>query len=231
MAAMSFRQPQHFVLILLLFSACVRLGRQRSHDVFKILLLTCWAALAFRVQRDNWTIVLPAIAILGENFGIEGDKSRAAQQGIANKEYLYVGAGVAILLGISFLSVPNSQVLETRLERVLPVKACEYIQQNHLPGPIFNDYGWGGYLMWKLPEYPVSIDERLNLYGEEFSGAYFETVMGKRRMETLPGFTRDQIILFPASMPMTKALTTIPVLQHQFREVYRDKIATVLVRR
>ena len=231
MAAMSFRQPEHFVLTLLLFCACLGLGRRRSHDLLKILLLTLWAVLAFRIQRDSWTIVLPSIAILGEAIRIHGDGSVAAGQKSAGEQCVYVAAGVAIMLTLSFFSLPTNQALETQLERVLPAKACDYIQNNHLAGPIFNHYGWGGYLMWKLPEYPVSIDERLDLYGDEFSGAYFEVVMGKRRMETLPGFASEQMILLPVNLPMAKALTTIPVLQQQFREVYRDKIAIVLVRR
>ncbi len=230
MAAMSFREPQHFMLTLLLFSACFGLGRRHSHDIFKILLLALWASLAFRVQRDNWIIVLPSIAILGDVIGIDRDRG-APGQGRVKKEYPYIAAGVAILLTLSFFFLPSNQTLETRLERVYPVKACDYIQKNHLPGPMFNEYGWGGYVMWKLPEYPVSIDERLNLYGDEFSAAYFETVMGKRRMETLPGFTSERIILLPVSLSIAKALTTIPVLQQQFREVYRDEIAIVLVRR
>jgi len=231
MAAMSFRRPEHFVLILLLFSACLRLGRQRSHDIFKILLLVLWAALAFRVQRDNWTIVLCSIAILGDPIGIDGDQFGAAGQGNGYKKYLYVTAGVSILLTLSFFFLPSNRTLETRLEGVLPAKACDYIQENHLSGLIFNEYRWGGYLMWRLPEYPVSVDERLNLYGDEFSDAYFEVAMGKRRMETLPGFTSAQIILLPVNVAMAKAFTTIPVLQQQFREVYRDEVAIVLVRR
>lgn len=230
MAAMSFRQPQHFALILLLFSACLGLGRRRSHDLFKILLLMLWAILAFRVQRDSWTIVLPAVAILGEAIAKDRDESGASEQGWPKKRYLYVSAGVAILLTLAFFFLPDTQALQTRLERVFPVKACEYIQNSHLPGPIFNDYRWGGYLMWKLPEYPVAMDERLSLYGDEFSRAYFETIMGKRRMETLPGFTGERMILLPVKISMAKALTTIPVLQQQFREVYRDNLAIVLVR-
>jgi hypothetical protein len=50
-------------------------------------------------------------------------------------------------------------------------------------------------------------------------------------METLPTFARAQTILLPVSFAMTKALTTLPALQAQFREVYRDDIAVVLVRR
>ena len=231
MSAMSFRQPEHFVLALLLFCACLVLGRQRSHDIFKIILLTLSAALAFRIQRDSWTVVLSSIAIIGEAIRGHDDKSVAAGQRTLDKERLYVAAGVVILLTVSFIAMPANQTLEARLERVLPARACDYIQSNRLAGPIFNEYGWGGYLMWRLPEYPVSIDERLSLYGDEFSDAYFEVIMGRRKMETLPGFASEQIILLPVKLSMVKALTTIPVLQQQFREVYRDDIAIVLVRR
>jgi len=229
MAAMNFRLPEQFVLILLLFFACLRMGRQHSRDIFKILLLTLCAALSFRVQRDNWTIVLSSIAVLGETLGVETNESGASGQ--ESVRYRYVAAGVALVLTLAFFALPSSRTLETRLERVLPAKACDYIRENHLSGTIFNEYRWGGYLMWRLPEYPVSIDERLDLYGDEFSEAYFEVIMGKRRMETLPGFTSERVILLPAGLSMAKALTTIPMLQQQFREVYRDEIAVVLVRR
>jgi len=232
MAAMNFRQPEHFVLALLLFSACLGLGRQRSYDIFKILLLVLWAALAFRIQRDSWTIVLPSVAIIGDTISVHADASVAAAQKHWHTERLSVAAGgVAILLALSFIFLPTNQTLETRLESVFPAKACNYIHDHHLAGHIFNEYGWGGYLMWKLPEYPVLIDERLNLYGDEFSEAYFEVVMGKRRMETLPGFASQRVILLPVKLSMAKALTTIPVLQQQFRDVYRDDITIVLVRR
>jgi len=45
------------------------------------------------------------------------------------------------------------------------VGAADYIENNHLDGPLFNAYSWGGYLMWRLPWLPVSIDGRTNLYG------------------------------------------------------------------
>lgn len=115
MTAMSFRQPEHFVLIVLLFSACLGLGRRRSHDLFKILLLTLWAALAFRVQRDSWTIVLSSIAILGGAIRINGDESVAGGQRSADKKFLYVAAGTFIVLTLSFFSLPSNQTLETRL--------------------------------------------------------------------------------------------------------------------
>jgi hypothetical protein len=82
-----------------------------------------------------------------------------------------------------------------------------------------------------LPEYPVSIDQRMNLYGEQASGAYFDVIMGRQRMETFPAFAGAQTILLPKGLAITRALTTIPALQQQFREVYSDDLAVVLVRR
>ena len=230
MAAMSFRQPEHYVLAVLLFFACLALGRQRLHDIFKILLLVLAAALAFRIQRDNWTVVLASIAVIGDAAHSFSAKPLVGQRTLSAERF-YVAAGVIVVVILSFVFLPTNQTLEVRLGRVFPAKACDYIQTNHLRGPVFNEYGWGGYLIWKLPEYSVSIDERLSLYGGEFSDAYFEVIMGREKMETLPGFAGQQIILLPVDFSMAKALTTIPVLRQQFREAYRDDIAIVLVRR
>jgi hypothetical protein len=231
MAAMDFRRPEHFLLLSLFLAACVGLGRRRSSDLFKILLLALCAALAFRIQRDSWIVVLPSIAILAEAIGNRASTNPAARPATAPKQKIWIAIMAATVLMISFLCLPANPVLQLRLRRVLPAEACDYIRDNHLPSPIFNEYQWGGYLTMHLPEYPVSIDERLNLYGVQTSESYFRVAMGKQRMETLPSFASAQTILLPANAAMARALTTIPSLQEQFREVYRDDIAVVLVRR
>src|SRR5215204_2290772 len=48
-----------------------------------------------------------------------------------------------------------------------PVAAVKVMQSHQLPQPIFNEYDWGGYLIWKLyPSYRVYIDGRADVYGE-----------------------------------------------------------------
>jgi hypothetical protein len=42
-----------------------------------------------------------------------------------------------------------------------PVKAVAYLKQHQCPGNLFNDYNYGGYLIWKLPKQPVFIDGRM----------------------------------------------------------------------
>ena len=42
-----------------------------------------------------------------------------------------------------------------------PAGAADYLLANHVPGPLFNTYEHGGYLIWRLwPEYKVFIDGR-----------------------------------------------------------------------
>ena len=66
MQALAFRRPQHFVLLLLVMAAFLALGRQRSRDLFKFGAMGIFVMLAFRVQRDVWCVVFPAIAVIAD---------------------------------------------------------------------------------------------------------------------------------------------------------------------
>ena len=47
-------------------------------------------------------------------------------------------------------------------------------------GPIFNAYGWGGYLIWKLhPERAVYIDGRADVYGDALVEDYLRAEAGE----------------------------------------------------
>jgi hypothetical protein len=46
-------------------------------------------------------------------------------------------------------------------ETFYPQKAVLYLRENLPKGEIFSTYGWGGYLIWKLPEKKVFIDGRM----------------------------------------------------------------------
>ena len=118
-----------------------------------------------------------------------------------------------------------------KASNVFPVKACDFIRENRLPGPLFNTYYWGGFLIWYLPEYPVAIDGRLDLYGDEITDRYFRVTDGTQRLETDPSFTGAHTILLERSSGMLKALTTLPVLRAQFDVAYQDDVAALLLRK
>jgi hypothetical protein len=231
MQALDFRRPQHFVLLLVVMAAFLALGRQRSRDLFKLGVMGIFVMLAFRVQRDVWCVVFPAIAVIADAVA---DWQHEPEPRKSSQGWKWERRLVAVLVLVVFLAaiirIPSSKALMNQVSRVFPVKACDFIRANQLPGPLFNTYSWGGFLTWYLPEYPVAIDGRLNLYGDEINERYFKVTDGTQRLETDLDFTRARTILLERNSAMMKALTTLPVLRVQFRVVYQDDLATVLVR-
>jgi hypothetical protein len=42
-----------------------------------------------------------------------------------------------------------------------PYDAVQFVKENPIEGNMFNLYGWGGFLIWQLPEYKTFIDGRM----------------------------------------------------------------------
>jgi hypothetical protein len=42
-----------------------------------------------------------------------------------------------------------------------PLKAVQYLKENKLEGNMFNEYNWGGFLIWQYPEKKTFIDGRM----------------------------------------------------------------------
>jgi hypothetical protein len=88
--------------------------------------------------------------------------------------------GVILLGGLSYIaSGLNSETVDEVQREHLPVQAVEFIVAEELDGPMFNSYNWGGYLMFALPEYPVYVDGRTDLYKNEFLTDYLNTAVGR----------------------------------------------------
>jgi len=68
---------------------------------------------------------------------------------------------ILFFYGTRFSAVDlNSLSMESEL---FPEYGVEFLKKNALPGPLYNPYEWGGYIIWKLyPEYTVFIDGRVN---------------------------------------------------------------------
>jgi hypothetical protein len=231
MQSLAFRRPQQFVFMLLVMAAFFVLGKQRSRDLFKLGALTIFIVLAFRVQRDVWCAALPAIAVIADALASwHGNTEPETKSQPWKWEKPLVAAVVFLVLVAAVVHLPSNATLTAQAARMFPVQACDFIRTNHLPGPLFNAYAWGGFLMWYMPEYPAAIDGRLNLYGDEINERYFKVASGDERFEADPDFARARTILIERNAPMTKALTTLPVLREQFRVAYQDDFATVLVR-
>ena len=231
MKSMGFRHPQEFVLMLLVMAAFLALGRRRSVEVFELLTLLAGTLVAFRISREGWLAVLPAVAALSGGLGLGTPQDQADQSAPSRQEWWGAAALTAAALMIAIVIVPRPQTLMQRASVGSPVKACDFIREKQLPRPIFNEYSWGSFLTWYLPEYPVVVDSRGELYGNEILDNYFTIVSGKELLESQPMVARAGTLLLEKESAIAKALINLPGLRAQYDLVYSDDISSVYIKR
>ena len=126
-----------------------------------------------------------------------------------------------------FLAFPSRRNLIAQVEDHSPVKAVEFIQAQHLPAPMLNDWDDGGYLIWAAPEYPVFIDGRADVY--EWTGVIDE--FGKwATLQTAPDLLLDKyhinFCLLERNSPMANVLPLLP----NWKAAYSDARSVIFVR-
>ena len=229
MTSMSFRRPQEFAIMLLLMTAFLVLGRQRSLALFELLILVAGTLVAFRIQRDGWLAVLPAVAIVSSVSRWNRGESESMVHAVRSREWIWGAALTAVIVVFAVVRLPESRALMATVSQQYPVKACDYIRENRLPQPLFNDYSWGSFLTWYLPEYPVAVDGRVEFYGDDMLGSYFDVVGGKQLLESDARVARAGTLLLERESGMAKALVNLPKLSAEYRLVYSDDLASVFV--
>lgn len=224
--APGFRRPEDYVLLLLVMSAFLALGLRRSRDLFLLALVSVSAALSFHAQRDTWLVVLAAVAVIGQSLR-EAKAGRASFAATHMRELLIsAAASLVVLVLIAAFAVPAPPALLAKAARTYPVAAADYIRDRRLPQPLFNAFEWGGFLTWYLPEYPVAIDSRLELYGDDFIVQYSKMMNAEIPYTEFPALANARTILLPRASIMAQALATLPA----YKVAYSDDVATVLTR-
>jgi hypothetical protein len=134
---------------------------------------------------------------------------------------------MALSLLVVFLAFPSRANLAAQAEEKSPAGAVNFIKTHHLSGPMLNDYTDGGYLIWAMPEHPVFIDGRAEVY--EWAGVLQE-FGAWATLQTDPNTLLDkygiQFCLLEANAPMTYVLP----LMHNWKSVYSDSQSTIFVR-
>jgi hypothetical protein len=122
---------------------------------------------------------------------------------------------------------PTRAEIETIMARTFPVGAVAYLRQHPVSGPMYNTYGYGGYLIWSLPEQKVFIDGRGDLY--EDGGAFLEYLQVANLKPAAFMVLRAHAIqacLVESQEPVATVLETNP----EWEKRYSDGVSTLFVR-
>ena len=108
-----------------------------------------------------------------------------------------------------------------------PVAAVEFLKSQRLPGPIYNRYGWGGYLIYQLyPEYRVYIDGRADVYGDAFFTETMHTYDGLGNWRAPLDKYGVQTILIDTDGALSSLLRN----DDEWSEIYQDDQAVIFRR-
>jgi hypothetical protein len=111
-----------------------------------------------------------------------------------------------LLLGVGRLIQATSDQTESEAQ-VFPRAAVNWIVQNQPEGQIFNSYGWGGYIIWRLyPAYRVYIDGRADVYGDQFLYAFMNVYRANPGWEKTLEIQDIRIILVEPGSSLANAL-------------------------
>jgi hypothetical protein len=140
---------------------------------------------------------------------------------------MVLGTAGIVLLATAFAQRLTNRRLEELVAAKYPVEAARVIEDRGDSGPLFNHFNWGGYLIWRLPRLPVSLDGRTNLHGDAKILRCSNTWAGGAGLEEDPDLAAANVIVAEQDMVLTNLLRNDP----RFQLVHEDTRALVFVRR
>ena len=153
---------------------------------------------------------------------MRGRVSRRRATGSLPNAILILGS-----LGLAFAAFPSQSALVSQVNRGNPVGAVDFIRRSHLTGRMLNEYVYGGYLSWALPEQKVFIDGRADVYA--WTGVFADY----GRWATLRDDPnrllykyRIDFCLLSQSAPLARVMSYLP----GWSERYSDSQSVIFVR-
>jgi hypothetical protein len=208
-------QVQPFAWLIFLTLGAVGVSRRRL-ALTDFLLVTGFAYMGLLAGRNValFALVAPAVitrhaapvlSSLGRRLGWQPVSNIPANPRLSRLNLL-----ILVLLGLAV--VAKSSLVFPQAENVkffqtaLPLAAIDRIREERPAGRLFNSYNWGGYLLWALPDYPVFIDGRTDLYNQEIIDQWLQVVRAEEGWKAVLDRWQVRLILLEPNMPLIEHL-------------------------
>ena len=213
---------QVFALMFVFFLA-VMIFRPR-YRLDEILLLAFAIFLAFEHRRffPFMAIVLaPMVAVL---------LSRWIPKYAASSDHYVLNAVLIAALLVGWVRLfPSRRDLDKAIASLYPQAALNYITGHPQPGRLFNEFLWGGYMIWKRgPQHKVFIDGRTDVY--EYAGVFGDYLhivqLNPQALFLLRKYDIGSALLTPDD-PLGTLLNALP----NWQRVYADDVCVLYARK
>jgi len=111
---------------------------------------------------------------------------------------------------------------------VFPVEVVNFLEKNPPEGNMFNEFNWGGYLLFRLwPRYNVFLDSQSDFYGEGLIREYDQIMSADDDWQSLLENYQVDWVIIPLNSPLATAITN----NTNWKIVYNDNTALIGIRR
>jgi hypothetical protein len=209
-----------FVILGCVFLLCIMRKAELLWHELLLLALGAWLACSHERMLFGFGILVAPILsrLLSTEWG-----------GFSPKEDLPWANAVLIgaALIFAFWMFPTRQDLAGQVLKQSPVKAVAFIKSHHLSGRMFNEYVYGGYLIWAAPEHPVFIDGRADIF--EWSGV-FEEYGQWVSLQSDPHTLLDKYGIDFCLLDRQSSMANVLPLLHDWKLAYSDNSSVIFTR-
>lgn len=238
------QQPFFWMLVATLGAAGLSIRRLDGSDLVCVVGFAYLAILARRNFGPFALVAAPVLArhlsnVLAEQHALHAEKWLVFDPGMRMNSKVQPGGHARLILNLLLVTilalvaigkmilVSSPAYVAREISRLYPSGAVAWIAQAQPDGNLFNEYNWGGYLVWTLPDYPVFVDGRTDLFDQPLLEAYQLTNAG------VPGW-QDRLDQFGINLALVEngsGLARQLALSPAWENTYTDELAKVYIRR
>ena len=210
-----------FLVLLFLFLLAPVLWRfrPRLEDMALVLIAGYMACVHQRIVVFFAILMAPLLAVLIARWwpGYEAAKDKPILNAVL---IVLFAAGL-----VAFF--PSTASLQRVIDHNQPRRAVDYLRLHPVPGPMFNDQFWGGYLIWAFAGHPVFIDGRCDAY--EPSGVFLEYIK-IMRLDPDALALLEKYGVRSCLIERTAPLCTLLNSRPEWHRVYQDDLSVLYVK-
>jgi hypothetical protein len=146
-----------------------------------------------------------------------------------NKDYRILNAVLMVAVFAAMVRYfPGAAEMQQNVSRQFPMRAVNYLRQHSVPGPMYNTYFYGGYLIWSQPEHRVFVDGRADVY--ERGGAFAEYLQ-VAELEPAAFAVLRRYGIQSCLLERKEKLATVLSASSEWQKVYSDDLSALFVLR
>jgi hypothetical protein len=206
-------EVQPFIWLLLLIILALSFSKKRKKPAEMILLLG-FMYLSLSAARNFAIFALVASPVLAKHGyhsiepylpkGLERQQLPLRIAKVVNLS-LFI---LFVLLALIKIIIPlDATTNQDAVDSQMPTRAVKFLGDYASPGPLFNSYNWGGYLIWALyPKYLTFVDGRTDLFNDEILTSYLSAWRADPDWERIFKSWGIKIALLEPTAPLSFAL-------------------------